>query len=141
MSVGAAWYGDTPRYGVSPAVLETYSSWGQTTLYLDARGNRLAAPLLNQKPDFVAPGAAAQAVWQAMAACAGARRCFTGLCWPWPPLPADHADGTQTSFFGSSSAGNWYFYGTSAAAPHAGALAALMLQRNPGCSPATVYQV
>ena len=39
-------------------------------------------------------------------------------------------DGTSTSFFGSS--GGFYFFGTSAAAPHAAAVAALYLQANPG---------
>lgn len=37
-------------------------------------------------------------------------------------------DGTQNSFFGSNIGGTWRFYGTSAAAPHAAAVAALMLE-------------
>lgn len=42
--MGAAYYKDTPGYGVSPAVLQPYSSWGNQAIYLDADGNRLAQP-------------------------------------------------------------------------------------------------
>lgn len=43
-----------------------------------------------------------------------------------------------TSFFAALSAGVWRFCGTSAAAPHAAAVAALMRQANPGASGAQV---
>lgn len=95
MSVGAAYYRQTPGYGVTPAVLETYSSPGLQPVYYTHLGSLLPEPMLLQKPDIVAP------------------------------------DGTQTSFFyGQNSAGEFHFYGTSAAAPHAAAVAALMLQQN-----------
>jgi subtilisin family serine protease len=45
-------------------------------------------------------------------------------------------DGTSTTFFGSQ---NRYFFGTSAAAPNCAAIALLMLQANPGLTPAQVY--
>ncbi|MFN8018898.1 MAG: fibronectin type III domain-containing protein [Acidimicrobiales bacterium] len=47
-------------------------------------------------------------------------------------------DGAATSFFGSSVSGVWRFYGTSAAAPHAAAVAALQLQARPCRTPAEV---
>lgn len=123
MSVGAAYYGNTPRYGVTPATLESYSSWGTTTVYLDSTGNRLATPVVNRKPDFVAPGGS-------LSLSLGPRRTATrtrplsyagtSLTWLFPG-PRPRADGTQTSFFyGTNSDGTHTFFGTSAAAPHAG---------------------
>ena len=51
-------------------------------------------------------------------------------------------DGTNTTFFGSSDVepdGFPDFFGTSAAAPHAAAVAALMLQTDPSLMPNAVY--
>ncbi|MGE0066824.1 MAG: S8 family serine peptidase, partial [Solirubrobacterales bacterium] len=53
-----------------------------------------------------------------------------------PDLAA--TDGAANTFFGTLSGGAWRFYGTSAAAPHAAAVAALALQANPGATPAQV---
>jgi len=50
-----------------------------------------------------------------------------------PDLAA--SDGVRTTFF---SPGSFRFFGTSAAAPHAAAVAALALQANPGATPAQV---
>jgi Subtilase family len=47
-------------------------------------------------------------------------------------------DGGATTFFGSCSSDVWRFFGTSASAPHAAAVAALELQASPSLSPAGV---
>jgi hypothetical protein len=44
-------------------------------------------------------------------------------------------DGGASTFFGQPVAGVWRFFGTSAAAPHAAAVAALIKQANPSLSP------
>jgi hypothetical protein len=47
MSVGAAGFLQTPGYGVSPALLRDYSSWGVQPLYYDAKGVRLTTPTVS----------------------------------------------------------------------------------------------
>ncbi|WIA44193.1 hypothetical protein OEZ86_010516 [Tetradesmus obliquus] len=102
LAVGAAAYRLTPGYGTNPAQIEPFSSSGQTPVFYNAAGTRLATPQLLEKPDIVGP------------------------------------DGTDTSFFTVGSLSNQdpdgtgypNFFGTSAAAPHLAALAALMLQQN-----------
>ena len=54
-AVGAAFYFDTPQCGTTPATLETYSSAGGDPTLFDTSGNRLATPVIRQKPDFVGP--------------------------------------------------------------------------------------
>ncbi len=106
MGVGAAFFCDTPAFGVSPPLSEYYSALGGTPIYFKPDGT--AHYEMRNKPDFTAP------------------------------------DGGNSSFFGQDRAcggvGDGYpnFSGTSAAAPHAAAVAALMLQAQPSATPAQV---
>jgi hypothetical protein len=97
-AVGAAYYGDTLRYGTAPAVLEYFSSYGGTSLLFADDGTRYSEPLVQDNVDFVAP------------------------------------DGVSTTVSGFES-----FYGTSAAAPHAAAAAALLLSFNSSLTPDQIY--
>jgi hypothetical protein len=102
-AVGAARYNQTPAYGVSPPLLEYFSSKGGTPILFDTSGNPIN--VVRQKPDFVAP------------------------------------NGGDNTFFGSDYEGNGWpnFFGTSAAAPHAAAMAALIKQFDNSLSPDDVY--
>jgi Ca2+-binding RTX toxin-like protein len=97
-TVGAVYWGDTPRVGVNPPTSEYFSSYGPGEYLFDANGNRLSTPETLDKVNFEAP------------------------------------DGSATSVFDP-------FYGTSAAAPNAAAVAALMLQIQPTLTPADITTI
>ena len=112
-AVGAADYRKTPIFGTNPATLENFSSVGSTPILFNTVGDRLSTPDIRKKPGVVAP------------------------------------DGTDTTFFPLSkdikdmdTDGDGFpnFFGTSAAAPHAAAVAALMLEAVPGANPTNIYK-
>ncbi len=55
MSTGAAFWAQTPDFGVSPPVLESYSSAGGTSILFGTNGVRLPQPSARQTPDFTGP--------------------------------------------------------------------------------------
>jgi len=117
MSMGAAWWVQTPACGTTPAVPETFSSAGGDPLLFDAAGNRLATPSVPQKPDLIAPDGGNDTFLGFKVS--GAMVTGFPQCVNNPNLPS--------------------FFGTSAATPHAAGVAALMLQSNPAVTAAQVY--
>ena len=115
-AVGAAAFYNTPSCGTTTAVLETFSSRGGTPILFDTSGNRLTSPTVRQKPDFVAPDAGNDT--------------FLGF--------KDTGDGSTVAQC-AQNVNYPNFLGTSAAAPHAAAIAALMLQANSALTPAQIY--
>jgi hypothetical protein len=55
IAVGAVAFSATPAFGVTPPVLEPFSSAGGTPILFDTAGNRLAAPVVRDKPEILAP--------------------------------------------------------------------------------------
>ena len=121
-AVGAALFFQTPLCGVTPALLEPYSSFGGAPILFDTSGNRLAQPVVRQKPDFVGPD--------------GTNTTFFGfqLANATPPI---QDPSTVPECANDASYPN--YFGTSAATPHAAGLAALMLQANSSITPGDIY--
>jgi hypothetical protein len=119
-AVGAARFYQTPLCGVSPAVLEFYSSLGGDPILFDTSGNRLATPVVRRKPDFVAPDAV--------------NTTFFGFT-----LASAGLTDTSTVAGCANDANYPNYFGTSAATPHAAGLAALMLQANSKLTPTQIY--
>jgi hypothetical protein len=109
IGVGAAYYQNTPAFGVNPPALELFSSSGPGTILFDINGNRLATPQTRNVVDIVAPD--------------GGNTTFFGA-----------ADPSGTGIFEHDGYPN--FFGTSAAAPHAAAAAAQLKQVIPNLTSA-----
>jgi hypothetical protein len=120
IAVGAAFFAQTPRCGISPAVLESYSSLGGAPILFDAAGAPLATPVIRQKPNVVGPD--------------GVNTTFFGVTL----ANAGISDASSVSQC-FNDAGYPNFFGTSAATPHVASIAALMLQANAAVTPSQIY--
>ncbi len=100
IATGAAFWYQTPAYGVKPPVSEYYSSAGGVANYFDLGGNRIT-PFTRKKPEITAPD--------------GGNIFYLDPAFGNSDIPQD------TDTFPN-------FFGTSAAAPHAAAVAALMME-------------
>ena len=124
IAVAAALYYQTPACGTAPAVLETFSSYGSDPILFDTSGRALATPANRGKPELTGPDAVNDTfLGFQLAKSSGASR-------PWNP------DGTFPTAIAQCQNNTQYpnFFGTSAAAPHAAAGAALLWQANPALS-------
>jgi hypothetical protein len=113
ITVGAASYDQTPAFGAMSPMLQFFSSaGGDTAIWFDSKGNRLAQPVYRQKPEVVAPD----------------NNNTTFFQFDRPEIDYDN-DGLPN------------FLGTSAAAPHAAGLIALLLQVNPELQPDDIKHI
>jgi subtilisin family serine protease len=119
-AVAAAFFPDTPLCGTSPAVLEFFSSKGGDPILFSTTGQRLATPVYRQKPNVTAPD--------------GINTSFFGF-----PLAGSTFADTSTVTACLNDATYLNFFGTSAATPHAAAVAALLLQANSALTPTQIY--
>lgn len=120
LAVGAAAFWNTPRCGVTPAVLQSYSSRGGEPILFDASGSRLSSPEQRSKPDVVD----ADGVYTTFFGTVISRTGFSD--------GSTQAACADTDTYPS-------FFGTSAATPHAAGAAALFLQYNPALTPVQIY--
>jgi hypothetical protein len=122
-AVGAAAFHHSPACGVTTATLEDFSALGGTPILFDSAGTRLAVADQRQKPDFVGPD--------------GGNDTFLGFTLAASSNPNFKDNSTVPQCANNVSFPN--FFGTSAATPHAAAIAALMLQANSALTPTQIY--
>ena len=114
LAAGAVHYQDTPAFGRSPRLVP-YSSAGGSPILFDTAGNRLPAREVRQKPDIIAPTGGDTSFW------------------------GDSLDGISLRKRDTDGNGFPNFDGTSAAAPHAAGVAALMKSLVPTLTPDAIY--
>ncbi|WP_406696071.1 S8 family serine peptidase [Singulisphaera sp. Ch08] len=123
IGVGAIpWWGtnSTNTPAPNPVRSEPFSSFGPALIKFNSLGNPLVQPQLRQKPDISAPD--------------GGNTSFFGsvISTTNPPFAGQPSTPTNLSQNLPS------FFGTSAAAPNAAAIAALMKQKAPGATPTDI---
>jgi subtilisin family serine protease len=118
-AVGGAWWFDTAAWGAANhpqcgnACVNSYSSAGGTPILFDDRGRRMLIPFLGLKPGVTGPDGGNTTFF------------FFNQTTPAPGEPDDFPN----------------FFGTSAAAPHVAAVAALMLDKRKNLKPFEIYSV
>jgi subtilisin family serine protease len=120
VAVAAAMYYLTPACGTMPALLEPYSSYGDDPILFDTSGVALATPQNRGKPDITGPD--------------GTNNTFLGfrLAQSIAVNPPWNSSGEFPTSVAQCQNNPQYpnFFGTSAAAPHLAAAAALLWQAN-----------
>jgi hypothetical protein len=125
-AVGAAFFYNTPACGLTPAMLESFSSEGGAPILFDAAGTRLATAEMRWKPDFVGPD--------------GGNDTFLGFTLASQSITGGDGLLNTTTAACQNNPSYPNFFGTSAATPHVASIAALMLQANPAVTPTEIYQ-
>jgi hypothetical protein len=115
----------------NPACAEDFSSAGNIPIFFDGLGNRLAAPFVRQNPWVTGPDGGNTSFAFGDSSFDdddgdGFNNPFSTFLTPRDPDPASEYPN---------------FFGTSASAPHVAAVAALMLQKNPGLTADDVYNI
>lgn len=110
-AVGAAPYFNTPAFGQTPPLQESFTSRAGVPILFDTGGTRLPAAVFRPRPNFTGPD--------------GGNTTFFGN---------DIGDDPMGMEFPN-------FFGTSASAPHVAAGAALLLEAAPTLTPSQVYSI
>jgi hypothetical protein len=114
-----------------PACLEDFSSAGRIPIYLDKFGNRLDSAIIRENPAFTGPD--------------GGNSTFFFSDSSYDDDDQDGFNSPLSTFItpldSDPSSEHPNFFGTSASAPHAAAVAALMLQKNPTLTPQHVRTI